>query len=80
MAQEYDPMKVKRLTGRITSIESCTQLPIDLVGGMSYEVRRDGNLGKEIIYTALRLVAFASTSRRPGWKCSGSGSEADIHG
>ena len=62
MSQQYDPMKVKRLTGRITSIESCTQLPIDLVGGMSYEVRRDGNLGKEIIYTALRLVAFGETT------------------
>lgn len=65
MAQEYDPiepMKVKKLTGKITSIESCTRLPVDLAGGMSYEVRRDGNLGQEIIYTALMLVAFGETT------------------
>ena len=62
MSQEYDPMKVKVLTGKMVDIEYATQLPIDLVGGMSYEVRRDGNLGKEIIYTALKLAAFGETT------------------
>lgn len=62
MTQEYDPMaSVKKLTGKMIDIEACSRLPIDLVGGMSYEVRRDGNLGQEIIYTALQLAAFGET-------------------
>jgi len=62
MNQEYDPMKVKKLTGKLIDVEWASSLPIDLVHGMSYEVRYDRNLGKRIIYTALKLAAFGETT------------------